>query len=203
MLDLGAQYCTSSPRCGDCPVARSCRWQRDGGPDPAPRSAGVSRPQPAFHGSNRQARGRVLAALRERPRSDGRTADVCRTGRGSRRHPDCRTGGRRSRRTAGTTRPAQRRSTNHRSLRRDGVLGNLDLVSSIDVPHFKEVLGHFVTGVAVVTAATPEGPVGLHLSNLRRALARADVDLVLGAVVEPLVAPGARRRYRGHQHPLL
>jgi len=33
-------------------------------------------------------------------------------------------------------------------------------VSSIDVPHFKEVLGHFVTGVAVVTATTPEGPVG-------------------------------------------
>jgi 3-hydroxy-9,10-secoandrosta-1,3,5(10)-triene-9,17-dione monooxygenase reductase component len=33
-------------------------------------------------------------------------------------------------------------------------------VSSIDVARFKEVLGHFVTGVAVVTAATPEGPVG-------------------------------------------
>jgi 3-hydroxy-9,10-secoandrosta-1,3,5(10)-triene-9,17-dione monooxygenase reductase component len=33
-------------------------------------------------------------------------------------------------------------------------------VSSIDVERFKEVLGHFVTGVAVVTAATPDGPVG-------------------------------------------
>jgi 3-hydroxy-9,10-secoandrosta-1,3,5(10)-triene-9,17-dione monooxygenase reductase component len=33
-------------------------------------------------------------------------------------------------------------------------------VSSIDVARFKEVLGHFATGVAVVTAATPEGPVG-------------------------------------------
>ncbi len=33
-------------------------------------------------------------------------------------------------------------------------------MSSIDVAHFKEVLGHFVTGVAVVTAGTPEGPVG-------------------------------------------
>jgi 3-hydroxy-9,10-secoandrosta-1,3,5(10)-triene-9,17-dione monooxygenase reductase component len=33
-------------------------------------------------------------------------------------------------------------------------------VSSIDVARFKEVLGHFVTGVAVVTAATPDGPVG-------------------------------------------
>jgi 3-hydroxy-9,10-secoandrosta-1,3,5(10)-triene-9,17-dione monooxygenase reductase component len=33
-------------------------------------------------------------------------------------------------------------------------------VSSIDVARFKEVLGHFATGVAVVTAATPDGPVG-------------------------------------------
>jgi 3-hydroxy-9,10-secoandrosta-1,3,5(10)-triene-9,17-dione monooxygenase reductase component len=39
-------------------------------------------------------------------------------------------------------------------------IGNLDVVSSIDVARFKEVLGHFATGVAVVTAATPSGPVG-------------------------------------------
>ena len=69
MLDLGAQFCTSTPRCASCPVARHCRWHREGGPDPAPRSAGVSRPQPTFEGSDRQARGRVLAALRERPRT--------------------------------------------------------------------------------------------------------------------------------------
>jgi A/G-specific adenine glycosylase len=69
MLDLGAQFCTSRPRCDACPVARACRWKLEGGLDPAPRSAAVSRPQPAFQGSNRQARGRVLAALREGPRS--------------------------------------------------------------------------------------------------------------------------------------
>jgi A/G-specific adenine glycosylase len=69
MLDLGAQFCTSSPRCETCPVARVCKWNLEGGPDPAPRSAGVSRPQPTFQGSNRQARGRVLAVLREGPRS--------------------------------------------------------------------------------------------------------------------------------------
>jgi A/G-specific adenine glycosylase len=69
MLDLGAQFCTSSPRCDACPVAQVCKWHLEGGPDPAPRSAGVSRPQPTFHGSNRQARGRVLAVLREGPRS--------------------------------------------------------------------------------------------------------------------------------------
>jgi flavin reductase (DIM6/NTAB) family NADH-FMN oxidoreductase RutF len=33
-------------------------------------------------------------------------------------------------------------------------------VSSIDVARFKEVLGRFVTGVAVVSATTPDGPVG-------------------------------------------
>ena len=69
MLDLGAQYCTSKPRCESCPVARVCKWNREGGPDPAPRSAGVSRPQPTFRGSDRQVRGRVLAELRESPRS--------------------------------------------------------------------------------------------------------------------------------------
>lgn len=40
------------------------------------------------------------------------------------------------------------------------LVGNVDDVHSIDVARFKEVLGHFLTGVAVVTAATPEGPVG-------------------------------------------
>jgi A/G-specific adenine glycosylase len=69
ILDLGAQYCTSTPRCESCPVARVGTWNLEGGPDPAPRSAGVSRPQPRFQGSDRQARGRVLAALRQRPRS--------------------------------------------------------------------------------------------------------------------------------------
>ena len=33
-------------------------------------------------------------------------------------------------------------------------------MSSLDVAHFREVLGHFVTGVVVVTGATAEGPVG-------------------------------------------
>jgi A/G-specific adenine glycosylase len=69
LLDLGAQFCTSKPRCGICPLARVCKWRVEGGVDPAPQSAGVSKPQPRFQGSNRQARGRVLAALRERPRS--------------------------------------------------------------------------------------------------------------------------------------
>ncbi len=70
MLDLGAQFCRSSPRCDDCPVARVCRWRREGGDDPAPRSAGVSRPQKSFVGSDRQVRGRVLAVLSSGERTD-------------------------------------------------------------------------------------------------------------------------------------
>jgi A/G-specific adenine glycosylase len=67
MLDLGAQFCRAAPRCVECPLALSCAWRRDGGPDPAPLSAGVSRPQAPFAGSNRQLRGRVLRALHDGP----------------------------------------------------------------------------------------------------------------------------------------
>ena len=63
MLDLGAQFCRSAPRCAPCPVAKVCRWRREGGDDPAPRSAAVSRRQSPFEGSDRQIRGRVLAEL--------------------------------------------------------------------------------------------------------------------------------------------
>jgi A/G-specific adenine glycosylase len=67
MLDLGAQHCTKRPRCATCPLQRQCRWRREGGPDPAPNSAGVSRPQSPFAGSDRQVRGRILSALGEGP----------------------------------------------------------------------------------------------------------------------------------------
>ncbi len=69
MIDLGAQYCKATPKCASCPLAQVCRWNRDGGNDPAPSSAGVSRKQSAFHGSDRQIRGRVLAQLRLQPTS--------------------------------------------------------------------------------------------------------------------------------------
>lgn len=87
MLDLGAQFCTSKPRCATCPVSRTCKWNLEGGPDPAPRSASVSRPQSTFQGSDRQVRGQVLAVLREKPQSirellvrvDGVDAQRCAT----------------------------------------------------------------------------------------------------------------------------
>ncbi len=67
MLDLGAQFCTATPRCETCPVARRCRWRTEGGVDPASRSAAVSVRQSAFAGSDRQVRGRIVAALRQGP----------------------------------------------------------------------------------------------------------------------------------------
>jgi A/G-specific adenine glycosylase len=72
MLDLGAQYCRATPRCAECPLAPSCAWRREGGRDPAPMSAAVSRPQAPFAGSNRQLRGRVLRALHSGSRAKTR-----------------------------------------------------------------------------------------------------------------------------------
>jgi A/G-specific adenine glycosylase len=67
MLDVGARHCRREPRCSSCPLRTLCVWRREGGADPAVASAGVSRPQPTFLGSRRQARGRIIAALREGP----------------------------------------------------------------------------------------------------------------------------------------
>jgi A/G-specific adenine glycosylase len=70
MIDLGATVCTKrSPRCLDCPVAAWCSWRRAGqpSPDPAQHSVGTGGPQPSFAGSDRQGRGRLVAALRRGP----------------------------------------------------------------------------------------------------------------------------------------
>ena len=63
MMDFGAQRCTArTPQCATCPVRRVCRWKGTGD-DPALGSAGVSRPQLRFSGSDRQARGRAIKAV--------------------------------------------------------------------------------------------------------------------------------------------
>ncbi len=70
LLDLGATVCTSrSPACMACPLRRRCRWASAGRPDPDPSrgSAGVSVSQSTFAGSDRQGRGRLVAALRDGP----------------------------------------------------------------------------------------------------------------------------------------
>lgn len=82
MMDLGAQVCTKrSPDCDRCPAQPWCAWagevlgsEPSSRPDPAERSAGVSSRQAPFEGSDRQARGRLLAALSGGPLPTGRAA---------------------------------------------------------------------------------------------------------------------------------
>jgi A/G-specific adenine glycosylase len=67
LMDLGAVLCRpSAPSCGQCPVRALCSWHGNGD-DPAVGSAGVSRAQARFDGSDRQARGRLLKALGRGP----------------------------------------------------------------------------------------------------------------------------------------
>lgn len=67
VLDLGATVCTRRvARCEGCPVAAHCAWHGAGHPDPDPAdgTAGTSSRQSSFQGSDRQGRGRLVAALR-------------------------------------------------------------------------------------------------------------------------------------------
>ncbi len=60
VMELGALVCTArGPRCGGCPVADSCAWLAAGRP-------GGGRPtrRQSYAGTDRQCRGRLLAALR-------------------------------------------------------------------------------------------------------------------------------------------
>lgn len=79
MLDLGALVCTARrPRCDACPVAVHCIWAGRGGepPDPASGSAGTSGGQSRFAGSDREGRGRLVAALVRGPVAAGDVAVV-------------------------------------------------------------------------------------------------------------------------------
>lgn len=79
MLDLGATVCSRrSPHCGDCPVAGGCAWHLAGNPspDPADGSAGVPGRQSRFEGSDRQGRGRLVAALSSRDVASHELAEV-------------------------------------------------------------------------------------------------------------------------------
>ncbi|MFO7280919.1 MAG: A/G-specific adenine glycosylase [Thermoanaerobacterales bacterium] len=66
VMELGGRVCARRrPRCAGCPVRAWCGWLATGltPPDPADGSAGVSARQPAFEGSDRQGRGRLVDAL--------------------------------------------------------------------------------------------------------------------------------------------
>lgn len=60
-MELGAMVCTArDPRCGDCPVADRCRWNRAG----RPAWTGPPRKGQSYAGTDRQCRGVLLATLR-------------------------------------------------------------------------------------------------------------------------------------------
>ncbi|WP_345752921.1 A/G-specific adenine glycosylase [Microbacterium rhizophilus] len=61
-MELGAVICTArSPRCDDCPVRDVCVWVAAGRPE----TPDLRRRQARYEGSDRQARGAVLRALRD------------------------------------------------------------------------------------------------------------------------------------------
>ncbi|HKA05378.1 MAG TPA: A/G-specific adenine glycosylase [Acidimicrobiales bacterium] len=70
MTDVGARRCRPrQPGCDECPLAPWCAWHKAGypAPDPAIGSAHVSGPQSPLAGSDREGRGRLVAALRRGP----------------------------------------------------------------------------------------------------------------------------------------
>lgn len=60
VMELGALVCTARrPRCNACPLSATCAWRLAGSPsDEKPRHG------QAWHGTDRQARGRLMAVLR-------------------------------------------------------------------------------------------------------------------------------------------
>jgi A/G-specific adenine glycosylase len=61
-MELGALVCTArAPRCGDCPIAAECAWRLAG----SPVYQGPVRRGQTYAGTDRQARGRLLAVLRD------------------------------------------------------------------------------------------------------------------------------------------
>ncbi|WP_026374055.1 A/G-specific adenine glycosylase [Agrococcus lahaulensis] len=62
LMELGALVCTArAPRCDECPIADACAWRAAGYP---PFEGKRAPRQSRFEGSDRQARGTVLRALR-------------------------------------------------------------------------------------------------------------------------------------------
>lgn len=62
VMELGALICTArAPRCAACPLRDGCAWLGAG----APPWAGPAGPVQRYAGTDRQVRGRLLAALRE------------------------------------------------------------------------------------------------------------------------------------------
>jgi len=66
LFDVGAAHCLARrPGCDDCPLRRRCAWAGAGHPEPDP--AAPTNRQSRFIGSDRQGRGRLVAALLRGP----------------------------------------------------------------------------------------------------------------------------------------
>ena len=64
VMEFGALVCTArTPACATCPIQRRCAWYAAGRPAPQQRA----RRQAEYAGSDRQARGALLAVLRDTP----------------------------------------------------------------------------------------------------------------------------------------
>ena len=130
-MELGAIVCTArAPRCDACPIAELCEWRGAGYPDNAPEK----RPKQArFEGSDRQARGRILALLRARPEgveiadaigaAEPSGADLARAG--ARAGTGAGSGPGSGARASAAPDPAQARRA-YESLRADGLLVESD-----------------------------------------------------------------------------
>ena len=71
VMELGALVCTArGPECAACPLLADCAWQRAGRPP----HQGPARRGQTYEGTDRQARGRLLAVLREHDDRDGPVA---------------------------------------------------------------------------------------------------------------------------------
>jgi A/G-specific adenine glycosylase len=80
LMDLGAVLCRPrTPLCQECPLRSQCAWRGEGA-DPAVGSAGVSRAQAPFEGSDRQARGRLMKSVGDGPVPLDQVAIVMRRG---------------------------------------------------------------------------------------------------------------------------
>jgi A/G-specific adenine glycosylase len=76
LLDVGALVCGKRRwSCTECPLQPWCRWRGEG-PDPAVGSAGVSVRQAPYAGSDREGRGRLLAALTAAPVAEAQVPAV-------------------------------------------------------------------------------------------------------------------------------
>lgn len=70
LMELGALVCTAKkPRCAACPLAATCAWVAAGQPQPSEEELGAARKRvQKFEGTDRQCRGRIMAALRRADR---------------------------------------------------------------------------------------------------------------------------------------